>query len=73
VSRHDETQIFIETPYRNASLFEDIIKTCRKTTRLCIAIDISLDSEEIRTRPIGSWKTNKPGLHKRQVVFLLGT
>jgi 16S rRNA (cytidine1402-2'-O)-methyltransferase len=66
-----ETQIFMETPYRNMSLLGDIVKTCRDGTRLCIAADISLDSEQIKTRAVREWKNNLPDIHKRPAVFLI--
>jgi 16S rRNA (cytidine1402-2'-O)-methyltransferase len=66
------TQIFMEAPYRNDGLLEDLLATCDRSTMLCIAADITLESEMIRTRPIGQWKKNAPALHKRPVIFLLG-
>ena len=66
-----ETQIFMETPYRNMSLLRDIVKTCRDGTRLCIAADISLDSEQIKTKAVREWKAKLPDIHKRPAVFLL--
>lgn len=70
--RSGETQIFIETPYRNDGLLADIIRSCSPATRLCVAADITLDSEWIRTMPVGEWKKEKPDLHKRPAVFLVG-
>lgn len=67
-----QTQLFIETPYRNKNLFEDILKNCSENTRLCIAIDITLPSEQITTKTIGDWKSTKIDLHKRPCMFLLG-
>ncbi|MBN1132911.1 MAG: SAM-dependent methyltransferase [Bacteroidales bacterium] len=72
ISGSHETQIFIETPYRNNALFDDIVKHCNPATLLTIALDISLESEEIHTWSIGTWKAKKPELHKRPAVFLLG-
>jgi 16S rRNA (cytidine1402-2'-O)-methyltransferase len=66
-----ETQIFMETPYRNMSLLEDILKICREDTMLCLAVDISLESEYIKTKAVRDWKKNIPGLHKRPAIFLL--
>ncbi|KPL16172.1 MAG: SAM-dependent methyltransferase [Bacteroides sp. SM23_62] len=66
-----ETQIFMETPYRNMSLLEDIVFTCRENTLLCIAADISLASETIKTKTVHEWKGNLPDIHKRPAVFLL--
>jgi 16S rRNA (cytidine1402-2'-O)-methyltransferase len=69
--RNKQTQIFIETPYRNNQLFEDILKTCNPDTRLCIATDLTLSTEFIITKTISKWKQTKPELHKRPAVFLL--
>lgn len=66
-----ETQIFIETPYRNNNLLEDILKSCREDTLLCVAADISLHTEFIKTKTVREWKRNIPDLHKRPAVFLL--
>lgn len=67
-----ETQIFIETPYRNQHLLEDILATCHPETRLCIACDVSLATEMIVSKPVGTWKAGPaPDLHKRPTVFLL--
>ncbi|HZG24507.1 MAG TPA: SAM-dependent methyltransferase [Chitinophagaceae bacterium] len=65
------TQIFIETPYRNNQLLEVILKTCKPTTRLCIAVNITGASEAIITRTVGQWAKNKPDLHKQPAIFLL--
>jgi 16S rRNA (cytidine1402-2'-O)-methyltransferase len=72
VKRNGETQIFIEAPYRNDGLLADILDTCDPSTMLCIAADITLDSEFIRTRNVSAWKKQKPSLHKRPVIYLLG-
>jgi len=66
-----ETQIFMETPYRNMNLLEDIVGTCRDNTLLCIAADISLASEFIKTKTVREWKGQLPDIHKRPAVFLL--
>lgn len=69
---HKETQIFIETPYRNQHMLEAILSTCHPNTKLCIACDISLNNEMIATKTIASWKQSPmPDLHKRPTVFLL--
>lgn len=67
------TQIFIETPYRNDALFDDLIQHCPRDFKLSIARDITGPKEFIKTRLIGEWKSNKPTLHKIPVVFCLGT
>ena len=70
--RKGETQLFIEAPYRNDALLSDILDTCNPSTRLCIAADITLDTEFIHTLSVSAWKKRKPALHKRPVIFLLG-
>lgn len=70
--RRGETQMFIEAPYRNDALLEDILETCHPSTMICIAADITLESEFIHTKTAGAWKKKKPALHKRPVLFLIG-
>ncbi len=70
--RKGETQLFIEAPYRNDALLSDILETCHPSTLLCIAADITLESEFIFTKTTGAWKKKKPVLHKRPVLFLIG-
>jgi 16S rRNA (cytidine1402-2'-O)-methyltransferase len=65
-------QIFIETPYRNDSLLKELLQTCKPTTRLCIAVDITSAAETIITKTIKDWQQTLPQLHKKQVIFLLG-
>lgn len=69
--RRDETQIFIETPYRNQKLLESLMRTCRNGTALCLATDITLASEAILTRTVWEWKGSLPDIGKRPTVFLL--
>jgi 16S rRNA (cytidine1402-2'-O)-methyltransferase len=66
------TQIFIETPYRNSHLLEDILKECKQETLLCIAASITGPDEMIKTKPISEWKKAVPDIHKVPAVFLLG-
>jgi len=67
-----ETQIFIETPYRNQHLLEDILTTCHAETRLCVACNVSLESELIVSKRVSDWKNAPlPDLHKKPTVFLL--
>jgi 16S rRNA (cytidine1402-2'-O)-methyltransferase len=68
---HNQTQIFIETPYRNQKTITDILTTCRPDLKLCIAADITLSTEFIRTRTLLQWKKEVPELHKRPAIFLL--
>jgi 16S rRNA (cytidine1402-2'-O)-methyltransferase len=69
---HKETQLFIETPYRNQHMLEAILSNCQPNTRLCVACDISLPTEMIVTKTISAWKnTTLPDLHKRPTIFLV--
>jgi len=71
-SKQQETQIFIETPYRNQHMLEDILATCAGETRVCIACNIGLADEYIVTKRIKEWKQSTlPDLHKKPTVFLL--
>jgi 16S rRNA (cytidine1402-2'-O)-methyltransferase len=67
-----QTQIFIEAPYRNMQLLDDLIVNCDQQTMLCIAADLTLETEFIASKPIGWWKNNRPQLHKRPAIFLIG-
>jgi len=70
--KNNETQIFIETPYRNQHLLDDILASCQPETRLCIACNISLQDEFIVTKRVKDWKQHAlPDLHKKPTVFLL--
>jgi len=67
-----QTQIFMETPYRNIQLFESILKVCLNSTRLCVASNITLDSENIKTQTIKEWKSSpSPKIHKSPTIFLI--
>ena len=66
-----QTQIIIETPYRNDQLFKDIIAACGNNTRVCIAADITLPTETIITKSVASWKKNLIEIGKRPCVFLI--
>lgn len=70
--RENESQIFIETPYRNNQMFQDLITSCQPTTMLTVAVDLTKDSESVITMPISIWKKKKPELNKRPAVFILG-
>ena len=65
------TQIFIETPYRNNQLFETILKQCQAHTKLCVAVDLTAESEMVKTKTVSEWKNALPELHKRPAIFLL--
>ena len=69
--RNNQTQIFIEAPYRNNQLLENMVKTCHPETLLCVARDISGNDEYIKTAKIKEWKSIKVELHKVPTVFLL--
>jgi 16S rRNA (cytidine1402-2'-O)-methyltransferase len=72
VIRKGETQVFIEAPYRNDALLADILETVHPSTRICVAADLTMDTEFILTLPAGDWKKKKPALHKRPAIFLIG-
>ncbi|TSA29112.1 MAG: SAM-dependent methyltransferase [Bacteroidetes bacterium] len=67
----DQTQLFIETPYRNKALFEALIQTCQPSTRLCIAMDLTLESESIDVCTIKEWRSMHAQLPKKPAIFLL--
>lgn len=66
-----QAQSFIETPYRNNKMIETLTATCHPETMLCIACDISLPSEMIKTQSIAQWKNSKIDIHKRPAMFVL--
>lgn len=70
--REKQTQIFMETPYRNMALLNDITNYCKPRTRLCIACDITGREELIMTRSVGDWKNNIPDIHKKPAIFIIG-
>lgn len=72
LKRTKQTQVFMETPYRNNQVIETLLKTCNNKTKLCIASDITLPSENIKTKTIFEWKQEKINLHKKPTIFLLG-
>ncbi|MGE5426400.1 MAG: SAM-dependent methyltransferase [Methylococcaceae bacterium] len=67
-----QTQVFIEAPYRNLQLLEELLKNCEPRTLLCIAADITLDTEFIKTKPVSYWKTNIPDIQKKPAIFMIG-
>jgi 16S rRNA (cytidine1402-2'-O)-methyltransferase len=69
--RFKQTQLFIETPFRNNQLLDDILKSCKPATRLCIACNITAEDELIKTQTITAWKKQLPDLHKKPTIFLL--
>jgi len=66
------TQIFMETPFRNQKLLDEVLRTCNDDTNLCIACDLTLPTQFIRTQKITTWKTGKIDINKRYCIFLLG-
>ena len=70
-SELNQAQIFIETPYRNMKMLEDLTKTLQPNSRICVACDITLPTEYIRTKTAKDWKQNKEDLHKRPAIFII--
>jgi 16S rRNA (cytidine1402-2'-O)-methyltransferase len=70
-AKEDQTQIVMETPYRNASLLADFLSICQPSTLLCIAADITLPTEDIYTATIEEWRRKVPDINKRPAVFCL--
>ena len=69
--QRDQTQIFMETPYRNNQLLADLLQQLNPTTQLCIAANISGTNEFIKTNAIAKWQGNLPNIHKQPAVFLI--
>ena len=69
--KNSSTKIFIETPYRNSVLLETILKSCKPTTRLCIACELTSPAELIINKSIEDWKKEKIDIHKKPAIFLL--
>ena len=71
IYNEDQTQLFIETPYRNGKMIEDILKNCRPQTKLCIAANLTCEGEYARTMTVKEWKGKAPDLSKIPCIFLL--
>jgi 16S rRNA (cytidine1402-2'-O)-methyltransferase len=71
IYNEDQTQLFIETPYRNGKMIEDILKNCRPQTKLCIAANLTCEGEYVHTRTVKEWKGKAPDLSKIPCIFLL--
>lgn len=71
IYNEQQTQLFIETPYRNGKILEDIIKNCRPQTKLCIAANLTCADEYVRTRTLKEWRGSVPDLSKIPCIFLL--
>jgi 16S rRNA (cytidine1402-2'-O)-methyltransferase len=66
------TQLFMDAPYRNNQVLDDLLQTCRMETKLCIASNITCDNERINSKSIMDWSVRKPDINKMPVMFLLG-
>ncbi len=69
--KFDQTHIFIETPYRNKQMLDSLLKNCKLQTSICVATNISLESESIKSRTVAEWKKETVDFHKKPTVFLL--
>ncbi|MGX7666920.1 SAM-dependent methyltransferase [Flavobacterium pedocola] len=67
----NQSQLFIETPYRNNKLMEDLLQILQPNTHLCVACDITLPTEYIKTLTVNQWKKNKADLHNRPCIFII--
>ena len=70
-AKKNSAKIFIETPYRNNQLIETLLKTCKATTRICIAAELTSINEFIKTKTVADWQKEKIDFHKKPVIFLL--
>ena len=70
-AKKNSTEIFIETPYRNNQLIETLLKTCKATTRICIAAELTGTNEFVKTKTVADWQKEKIDFHKKPVIFLL--
>ena len=71
VYAEDQTQLFIETPYRNLKMMEDILKNCRPQTKLCVAANITCENEFIKTKTVKEWQGKLPDINKIPCIFLI--
>ncbi len=67
-----QTQIFMETPYRNNQVMKSLVEHCKPATQLCVAANLTASDEFIRTKTVAEWKRNLPDLHKKPTIFLIG-
>lgn len=70
-SEKDQSQIFIETPYRNEKMLKDLLQVLTPTTNVCIAVDITLPTEDIHTMTVKDWKNQSIDMHKRPAIFII--
>ena len=71
-AKKGSTQIFMDTPYHNQKLLDEIISYCKFDTMLCIAANVTAKDEFIQTLPLAEWKKQKPNIHKKPVIFVFG-
>ncbi|MBR5778835.1 MAG: SAM-dependent methyltransferase [Bacteroidales bacterium] len=71
IFKENQTQLFIEAPYRNNQMLETLATVCSPNTMICVACDISLETQFIKTKTAKQWKNNPPNLHKRNTVFVM--
>jgi 16S rRNA (cytidine1402-2'-O)-methyltransferase len=69
--RLNQTQLFIETPFRNNQILNEILKVCKSATRLCVACNLTAANELVETKTVSEWKKQQPDLHKQPAIFLL--
>jgi 16S rRNA (cytidine1402-2'-O)-methyltransferase len=69
--KEKQSQVFIEAPYRNTQLFDDLLQILKPSTRLCVACDITLDTELILTQTVAQWKGHRPDIQKRPAIFII--
>lgn len=69
--RNNQTQLFIETPFRNNPMLEEILRSCKPQTKLCIACNLTAEDEMVQTKSIAQWNKQVPDLHKKPAIFLL--
>lgn len=72
IIKTNQTQLFIETPYRNNHLFQSILRVCQPNTRLCIACNMATDEQFVKSQSVAKWKKEQIDLHKKPTVFVLG-
>ena len=71
VHQNSQTQIFIETPYRNQHVFEDLLSECQKKTKICLAVNLTMEDEWIAVNDVEGWKKNRPDIQKKQCIYLI--
>ncbi len=67
-----QSQIFMETPFRNNQMLDSLLRVCQNETKLSLACDLTMKTEYIRTKAIQTWRNNPPNLHKRPCIFIVG-